>query len=193
MALMNPLERVGPGSLLVAAPSLVDPNFRRTVVYLIAHGEEGTVGVVLNRPSDTAVFNVLPAWSGHASRPPAVYVGGPVQTSAAMCLGVCRAGVDAERLASTARVTGPVVLVDLDTEPDDLMPDLRGLRIFAGHAGWGADQLVEEIAEGAWYVLDGLPDDILVGPLVDLWFRVLRRQPMPLALEAYHPGDLSRN
>jgi putative transcriptional regulator len=73
------------------------------------------------------------------------------------------------------------------------MPDLRGLRIFAGHAGWGADQLVEEIAEGAWYVLDGLPDDILVGPLVDLWFRVLRRQPMPLALEAYHPGDLSRN
>ena len=95
MAVMNPLERVGPGSLLVAAPSLVDPNFRRTVVYLIAHGEEGTVGVVLNRPSDTAVFNVLPAWSGHASRPPAVYVGGPVQTSAAMCLGVCRAGVDA--------------------------------------------------------------------------------------------------
>ncbi len=84
---MNPLERVRPGSLLVAAPSLVDPNFRRTVVYLIAHGEEGTVGVVLNRPSDTAVFNVLPAWSGHASRPPAVYVGGPVQTSAAMCLG----------------------------------------------------------------------------------------------------------
>ena len=137
MALMNPLERVRPGSLLVAAPSLVDPNFRRTVVYLIAHGEEGTVGVVLNRPSDTAVFNVLPAWSGHASRPPAVYVGGPVQTSAAMCLGVCRAGVDADRLASTARVTGPVVLVDLDTEPDDLMPDLRGLRIFAGHAGWG--------------------------------------------------------
>ena len=193
MAVMNPLERVGPGSLLVAAPSLVDPNFRRTVVYLIAHGEEGTVGVVLNRPSDTAVFNVLPAWSGHASRPPAVYVGGPVQTSAAMCLGVCRAGVDADRLASTARVTGPVVLVDLDTEPDDLMPDLRGLRIFAGHAGWGADQLVDEIAEGAWYVLDGLPDDILVGPLVDLWFRVLRRQPMPLALEAYHPGDLSRN
>jgi putative transcriptional regulator len=190
---MNPLERVRPGTLLVAAPSLVDPNFRRTVVYLIAHGEEGTVGVVLNRPSETAVFNVLPGWAGHASRPPAVYVGGPVQTSAAMCLGVCRAGVDADALPSTARVTGPVVLVDLDAEPDEIIADLKGLRIFAGHAGWGAAQLSEEIAEGAWHVLDGLPDDVLAGPRVDLWFRVLRRQPMPLTLEAYHPGDLSRN
>ena len=110
-----------------------------------------------------------------------------------MCLGVCRAGVDADGVASTARVTGPVVLVDLDAEPDELMPELRGLRIFAGHAGWGAAQLGDEITEGAWYVLEGLPDDILAGPLTDLWFRVLRRQPMPLALEAYHPGDLSRN
>lgn len=190
---MNPLDRVRPGTLLVATPSLADPNFRRTAVYLIAHGEEGTVGVVLNRPSETAVFNVLPAWAGHASRPPAVYVGGPVQTSAAMCLGVCRTGVDPDGLGATARVTGPVVLVDLDAEPEDLAGELRGLRIFAGHAAWGAEQLADEIGEGAWYVLDGLPDDILVGPRVDLWFRVLRRQPLPLALEAYHPGDLSRN
>ena len=190
---MSLMDGVRPGSLLVASPDLADPNFRRTVVYLIAHGDEGTVGVVLNRPSETAIHNVLPGWSGHASKPQAVFVGGPVQTSAAMCLGVCRPGVDPHRLASTARVTGPVVLVDLDADPDDLMGSLRGLRIFAGHAGWGAEQLADEVGEGAWYVLDGLPDDVLAGPRVDLWFRVLRRQPLPLALDAYHPGDLSRN
>jgi putative transcriptional regulator len=190
---MNLLERVRPGTLLVAAPALDDPNFRRTVIYLIAHGDEGSVGVVLNRPSDTAVFNVLPAWAGHATKPQAVFVGGPVQTSAAMCLGVCRTGVDPDSLSSAARVTGPVVLVDLDADPDAVMSGLRGMRIFAGHAGWGAEQLADEIAEGAWYVIDGIPDDVLAGPRVDLWFRVLRRQPMPLALAAYHPGDLSRN
>jgi putative transcriptional regulator len=193
MSVMNPLEMVRPGWLLVATPRLGDPNFRRTVVYLIAHGGEGTVGVILNRPSETAVYNVLPAWAGHASRPQAVFVGGPVQTSAAMCLGVCRPGVDPDGRPSMARVTGPVVLVDLDAEPEAVTEDLRGLRIYAGHAGWGADQLADEVGEGAWYLVPGLPDDVLAGPKVDLWFRVLRRQPMPLALEAYHPGDLSRN
>jgi putative transcriptional regulator len=193
MSVMSALESIKPGWLLVAAPQLGDPNFRRTVVYLIAHGAEGTIGVVLNRPSETAVYNVLPAWAGHASRPQAVFVGGPVQTSAAMCLAVLRTGVDPDERPSMARVTGPVVLVDLDAEPDAVTEDLRGLRIYAGHAGWGADQLADEIGEGAWYVLPGLPDDLLAGPTTDLWFRVLRRQPLPLALQAYHPGDLSRN
>ncbi len=193
MSVMSALESIKPGWLLVAAPQLGDPNFRRTVVYLIAHGAEGTIGVVLNRPSETAVYNVLPAWAGHASRPQAVFVGGPVQTSAAMCLAVLRTGVDPDERPSMARVSGPVVLVDLDAEPDAVTEDLRGLRIYAGHAGWGADQLADEIGEGAWYVLPGLPDDLLAGPTTDLWFRVLRRQPLPLALQAYHPGDLSRN
>jgi putative transcriptional regulator len=193
MSVMSTVESIRPGWLLVAAPQLGDPNFRRTVVYLIAHGADGTIGVVLNRPSETAVHNVLPAWAGHASRPQAVFVGGPVQTNAAMCLGVLRTGVDPDGRASVARVTGPVVLVDLDAEPETVADDLRGLRIYAGHAGWGADQLADEIGEGAWYVLPGLPDDLLAGPTTDLWFRVLRRQPLPLALQAYHPGDLGRN
>lgn len=193
MLVMSAANMASPGSLLVAAPRLTDPNFRRTVVYLIAHGAEGTIGVVLNRPSETAVHNVLPAWAGHASRPQAVFVGGPVQTNAAMCLGVTRTGVDPDGRPSMAQVTGPVVLVDLDAEPDTVTDDLRGLRIYAGHAGWGAEQLADEIGEGAWYVLPGLPDDLLAGPSTDLWFRVMRRQPLPLALQAYHPGDLSRN
>jgi putative transcriptional regulator len=193
MSVMSALDMAGPGWLLVATPQLGDPHFRRTVVYLVAHGSEGTIGVILNRPSETAVHNILPAWAGHASRPPAVYAGGPVQTSAAMCLAVLRPGLEAAGRPSMARVTESVVLVDLDAEPDTVTADLTGLRIYAGHAGWGAEQLVNEVEEGAWYVLPGLPDDVLAGPRTDLWFRVLRRQPMPLALAAYHPGDLSRN
>ncbi len=193
MAVMNAVDLPGPGSLLVAAPSLVDPNFRRTVVYLVAHGEDGAVGVVLNRPSETAVHTVLPSWAAHVTKPQTVYIGGPVQASGAMCLGVCRPGVDVTSAGAVAGVTGPVVLVDLDADPELVSAQMRGLRIYAGHAGWGSEQLAGEIAEGSWYVVPGLPDDLLAGPRVDLWFRVLRRQPMPMALRAYHPGDLSRN
>lgn len=181
------------GALLVATPELGDPNFRRTVVYLVAHGDDGSVGIVLNRPSETAVHNVLPEWAPYAIKPQAIYVGGPVQTNAAMCLGVCRTGVNPRELDGVIGVTGPVVLINLDADPSELAPSLRGLRVYAGRAGWSPEQLADEIAEGAWIVLPGLPDDILVGPRVDLWFRVLKRQGFPLAWTAYHPQDVTRN
>ncbi len=74
---MKEIESLRPGMLLVATPDLRDPHFRRTVVYLVAHGSDGTVGVILNRPSETAVQNVLPSWASHTSRPHAVFAGGP--------------------------------------------------------------------------------------------------------------------
>ena len=80
------------GMLLVATSELQDPHFRRTVVYLVAHGEEGSAGLVLNRRTETAVHSVLPGWVSHVAKPQAVYSGGPVQPSGAMCLGVSRGG-----------------------------------------------------------------------------------------------------
>lgn len=190
---MKEIDTLRPGMLLVATPDLGDPHFRRTVVYLVAHGPDGTVGVILNRPSETAVQNVLPGWASHTTRPHAVFAGGPVQTSAAMCLGVCRPGTNPREVRGVVGVTGSVVLVDLDADPVDISPSLRGIRIYAGRAGWDAEQLVDEIIEGSWYVVPGQPDDVIAGPRTDLWFSVLRRQPFPLALMAYHPGDLTRN
>ncbi|MBM9468950.1 YqgE/AlgH family protein [Nakamurella leprariae] len=181
------------GSLLVSVPELLDPNFRRTVIYLVAHGEDGTVGVVLNRMSETAVQNVLPAWAGLTARPQAMYVGGPVQPSSAMCLGVCRPGVDPREVPGTVPVTGSVVLVSLDTDPEEMRGYLSGIRLFAGRAGWTADQLRSEVDDGAWRVVPGRDGDVLAGAKTDLWFEVLRRQPWPDRLAAYHPGDLERN
>jgi putative transcriptional regulator len=179
--------------LLVAAPELLDPNFRRTVVYLVASGSDGAVGVVLNRPSETAVANVLPQWVRATARPQIVYSGGPVQTTSAMCLGVRRPDRPPRRVPGTVAVSGSVVLVDLDGDVDTVADELSGVRVFAGRAGWAADQLADEIAEGAWLVVPGQATDVLVGPMTDLWFTVLRRQPKPTSLLAYHPGDLLRN
>ncbi|CAL9662379.1 YqgE/AlgH family protein [Saccharothrix sp. NPDC042600] len=191
--LVRPDAEVEPGSLLVAAPSLTDSNFRRTVVYVIDHRGEGTLGVVLNRPSEVAVHDVLPAWGPHVSRPQAVYIGGPVEQKTALCLAALRAGEDHSSLEGVVGVHGPVALIDLDSDPDALVPKVRGLRVFAGYAGWGEDQLAGEIDRGDWIVVPGLPDDVLTPPNTDLWGRVLRRQGMPTALLATFPMDVRRN
>ncbi|HEY8374512.1 MAG TPA: YqgE/AlgH family protein [Pseudonocardiaceae bacterium] len=190
---MRPDAAVEPGTLLVAAPGLLDPNFRRTVVYIIEHRGEGTLGVVLNRPSEVAVHDVLPSWGPYVSRPQAVFVGGPVEQKTALCLAALRAGESADRLGGVIGVRGPVALVDLDSEPEELVPRVRGLRVFAGYSGWSEGQLADEIARGDWIVVPALPDDVITPPGVDLWGRVLRRQGMPLALLATYPIDVSRN
>ena len=189
----NTVTVVESGSALVAAPGLVDPNFHRTVVLIIEHQAAGTVGVVLNRPSDVAVHDVLPLWSPLATVPRALYVGGPVQQRSALCVAALPAGVDAERTEGMIKVRGSLALVDLDADPDLMAPRLRGLRVFAGYAGWGEGQLAAEINRGDWLVVPALAEDVLAPPDTDLWSRILRRQGLPLALLATYPIDPSLN
>ena len=171
---------VAPGMLLVAAPGLLDPNFRRTVVYMIEHRDQGSLGVVLNRPSETSVQDVLPAWAPLASEPGAVCVGGPVEPETALCLAALRTGQDPDT-------------VDLDGDPRALADRLRGLRLFAGYAGWDARQLAGEIGRGDWIVVPALPDDVVRTSGPELWARVLRRQGVPIALLATYPSDVKLN
>ncbi|PPK68077.1 YqgE/AlgH family protein [Actinokineospora auranticolor] len=184
---------VEPGTLLVAAPSLLDNNFRRTVVYVIDHRGQGTLGVVLNRPSDVPVDDVLPNWGPHATQPGSVFVGGPVEQKTALCLAAMRTGENPDGVRGLIGVRGPVALVDLDADPAALAPKLRGLRVFAGYAGWNVGQLAGEIDRGDWIVVPALPGDVVAPAEQDLWGRVLRRQGMPLALLATHPGDVREN
>ena len=162
-------------------------------MFIIDHRRSGTLGVILNRPSEVAVVDVLPTWGRHTSRPQAVFVGGPVEQKTALCLAALRPGQQASAIAGVVGVRGPVALVDLESDPDNLVPLLRGLRVFAGYSGWESGQLAGEIGRGDWLVLPALPDDVMVPPGFDLWARVLRRQGLPLALLATHPIDVERN
>jgi putative transcriptional regulator len=183
--------RVAPGDLLVSSTELVEPTFRRTVVYVVEHSGTGSLGVVLNRPSEAAVAEVVPAWGERAADPATLFVGGPVRRDAALCLGVLHR--HAPLREGLRPVEGRVVMVDLDADPDELGPRLRGVRLFAGYSGWSAGQLDGELARSDWLVVPSLPEDLLVPLGVDLWAAVLRRQPMPLALLATHPLDVDRN
>ncbi|WP_019856153.1 YqgE/AlgH family protein [Actinopolyspora mortivallis] len=184
---------VKPGTLLVAAPTLYDENFRRTVVFVIHHHEEGTLGVVLNRPSEIPVADVLPKWGEFSSEPRSLFVGGPVDQRTAICLATLHTGVDPESTEGIVGVDGPVGLIDLDGDPGELAARTRGLRFFAGYAGWGKQQLESEIDRGDWHVIPALPEDVIAASATDLWGRVLRRQGPPLAFLATHPGDVQLN
>jgi putative transcriptional regulator len=185
--------KVRSGSLLVSAIALSEPTFRRTVIYIVEHNESGSFGVVLNRISDTTVDAVLPQWAGLAVEPKALFVGGPVHRGSALCLGLLRVGVNIDDVPGFRRVDGRVVLIDLDSDPDLIARYVVGVRIFAGYAGWSAGQLEGELRNDDWILISALPQDILAPPHIDLWARVLRRQPLPLALLASHPIEVERN
>jgi putative transcriptional regulator len=126
------------GRLLVATPALADPNFDRAVVLLLDHDDEGSLGVVLNRPTPVTVGDILAPWADLAGEPGVVFQGGPVSLDAA--LGVAVIPGD-EGPLGWRRVFGAIGLVDLETPPELLGPALGSLRIFAGYAGWGPGQL----------------------------------------------------
>ena len=179
------------GRLLVAGPPLEDPNFRRTVVFMIEHNEEGALGVVLNRPSPIDLADTLPQWVGLAAAPPAVFIGGPVEQGSVLGLGRLVEDAAAEGLTP---VRAGIGVLDLETDPVRLLGDVVGVRLFTGYAGWGAGQLEGELALGGWFVVDAEPTDITTTVPDDLWRTVLARQPDPdLALLARYPDDPSVN
>ncbi|MET9874565.1 YqgE/AlgH family protein [Actinacidiphila glaucinigra] len=184
------------GRLLVATPALADPNFDRAVVLLLDHDEEGSLGVVLNRPTPVGVGDVLEPWAGLAGAPQVVFQGGPVSLDSALGLAVVpgepRDGEDAEPLG-WRRVFGAIGLVDLEAPPELLAAELGSLRIFAGYAGWGPGQLEDELVEGAWYVVESEPGDVFSPDPDQLWRSVLRRQRSELAMVATYPDDPSLN
>src|ERR1700757_5092899 len=104
--------------LLVASPSLTDPEFFRTVVFVIEHDDTGTVGVVINRPSHTPVGQILPDWQDVMSEPAVVFNGGPVQRDGALGLGRLAGARDAGN--GLRSVSGGLALVDLDAEPSEV-------------------------------------------------------------------------
>ena len=191
------------GRLLVATPALGDPNFHRTVILVIEHGEDGAVGVVLNRPTEMELSDPLPLWESLAAHPPVVFKGGPVAPNVAICLGRARTatiipGFDGDGDEDDGEVWqplfGPLGALDLSGDPDDIADQgVERIRVFSGYAGWGEGQLEDEIDEGAWFVVDALPDDALSADPDELWHTVLRRQPGRLSLFGNFPPDPSMN
>jgi len=194
------MDQMGPdpkaGRLLVATPLLEDPNFRRAVVLIVEHEEtEGTLGVVLNRPTKIPVGRVLEQWTELITDPSVLFTGGPVAPKSPLALALVP-GKD-EPLGWRALDGAPALarlgLLDLDAPAGLLAPAIKALRVYAGYAGWSPGQLDMEIDEGAWYVLSAEPGDVFAARPERLWRTVLRRQDGDLAFLATYPDDPAMN
>jgi putative transcriptional regulator len=192
------------GHLLVATPVIGDPNFERTVVFLLGHDVEGALGVVINRPTDVDIEGSLPQWAALTAAPAVVFVGGPVEQAGAIGLGRPAPGVPLNGRApgdwdacwspipDVLDTVGPLATLDLNADPT-LSPGLEAVRVYAGHAGWGPGQLEGEIAQEAWIVAAAEPGDLWSERPELLWGRVLHRQGGEIAWLALQPRDPSTN
>lgn len=165
------------GILLVAHPSMEDPNFSRTVVLLVEHGPHGTSGLVLNRPTNLSLsqaFPNRPALKGSIDR---LFVGGPVLPNhVTILIRTKETGPDLHRIVDKLYVSGSLEVLDrLATRPKPT----EAFRVFAGMAGWAPGQLAFEIRQGAWATLSPDTTAILDHDPDTLWVESLRRLQVP--------------
>jgi putative transcriptional regulator len=189
------------GFLLVATPTVDDPNFSRRVILLLDHGFPGALGVVIDRPGGVGVDQLLPQWHDLATAPAELFTGGPVSRNS--LIGLVRLASRSEAAEGSAgRPTGwrllidddrPVGTVDLGSDPTPVAGSIVGARLFSGYAGWESGQLEDEIEEGSWYVVPAEARDPISADPEGLWRRVLRRQGGALALVSSFPADPTHN
>lgn len=176
------------GHLLVASPTLLDPNFARTVVAVANHDEEGALGLVLNRPSDTEVAEAVPLLAELVDEDEVVMVGGPVQPGAVVVL----ADFDEPDTAAFGVVDG-IGFVGEGTDLERLPELAERARVFAGYAGWGPGQLEGEVEREDWIVVPTTAEDVFTDDPDGLWARVLERQGGPYRLLSRMPLDPTVN
>ena len=177
------------GRLLVASPSLSDPNFRRAVVLLLEHSDEGALGLVLNRPTPLVAREALPGTLAESMPDDErVYQGGPVQPEAVIVL------ADFTDTTLAASVAFDMVgIVDPDADASRLGGAVRAIRAYGGYAGWGEGQLEQEIAEEAWIDASPASEDVFGDDPDGLWSRVLERKGGAWRLIARMPENPSVN
>jgi putative transcriptional regulator len=176
------------GNLLVAGPALLDPNFWRTVVLVVEHNDEGALGLVLNRPSETSVGEAVPQLETLLDPDERLFIGGPVQPSAVIVLAEFEDATDAALIAFD-----DVGVLGTGPSPDDLTAGVRSGRAFLGHAGWGPGQLDGELERGDWILEPARLEDAFSVDPRGLWPEVLTRKGGSYALVARMPADPSMN
>jgi len=176
------------GKLLIAGPGLLDPNFWRTVVLMVEHTDEGALGLVLNRPSETTVGEAVPQLEEMVDTDGLLFIGGPVQPSSVIVLAQLEDPGDAALLAFD-----DIGVIGAGDSPDTPPAGVRQGRAFVGHAGWGPGQLDDELERGDWITEPARREDAFSDDAMELWQSVLTRMGGSYALVARMPPDPSVN
>jgi putative transcriptional regulator len=182
---------LGKGMFLIATPSLRDPNFRQTVILLCEHGPDGALGVVLNRPTEMNITEVLPQMpvlEGQAHR---VFCGGPVQKDSLLVLyhlneevEDTHAVLDGVYLGGNTETLKRILEVPAEEE---------SFRAYMGYSGWGPGQLENEMKSGSWLTMPAKPNLVFDNDSLGLWAEILQSFGKEYSMYAHMPIDPSLN
>lgn len=173
---------------MIAGPALLDPNFWRTVVLVVEHNDDGALGLVLNRPSETTIGEAVEELDELIGTEELLFIGGPVQPSAVIVLAQFEDPGDAALTAFD-----DVGVLGTAAAPQELSVRVRQARAFVGHAGWGPGQLDAELEGDDWILEPARLDDAFSDEPRGLWPTVLTRKGGSYALVARMPADPSSN
>ena len=159
------------GQLLLAMPALADPNFHGGVILMCEHGDEGALGLMVNRPMQLKLGTIFKQLDLPASREDiagqAVFSGGPVEPQRGFVIhdAALREFPDTINLGGTLAVSGSgdiLTAISEGTGPDRFI-------IALGYAGWGPGQLEDELRENAWLSVPATPELVFDVPVKDRW------------------------
>lgn len=173
---------LGKGLFLVASPDLLDSNFRQTVILICDHGAEGTLGLVLNRPTNLLLSEALSDVPPLQGTSHLLFAGGPVQPDALLMLfRLAHEPAKAKRIMKGVYLGGDLKdLNRLATKPEPA----EAFRAFAGYAGWAPGQLASELARGSWKVLPADAATIFEKNPASLWQELTEAPEVPGTIQA---------
>ena len=187
--LVGMIERImlGAPTFLIAVPQLVDPNFFRSVVLLVEHSDEGSMGIVVNRPIELEIGEFCASqdmsFNGDATQP--IFQGGPVQTDRAFILHESgQEGPETETVMGDIRLSYSLESLSMLVEEPP-----EHLKVFLGYAGWGEGQLAEEVTTGAWLVAPADVNLIFQSNPDDVWELALHQMGID-PLQLMHSGSV---
>ena len=182
-------EEPAKGKILISEPFLNDPNFKRTIILLSDHNDDGTVGFILNKPTQFRVHHLLEDFPEFDAP---VYFGGPVQVNSLQF--IHRAGKileDSTEICDGLYWGGSFEILKLLIEAKQVQPS--DFRFFIGYSGWEAGQLGEEIKISSWIVTPTNTDNVFSDEPDKLWGEILKSMGKKFAILASFPENPSVN
>jgi len=177
------------GKLLLSEPFLYDPSFKRSVVLLVEHNEEGSVGFILNKTVDLDVDEALDDFPAFESE---LYFGGPVSPNSLFYLHTRGDLIkESKEILNGVYWGGDFEQIKLLIDTKQMLPE--HIRFFAGYSGWGSDQLKNEMEEKSWIVSDASSDIVFAEDGTEMWSTILRTMGKKYAIISTFPEDPSLN
>lgn len=164
-----PKKNIRNGTVLLAEPFMVDPNFKRAVLLLCEHHNEGSVGFILNKSIDMKINELIVDFPEFDSD---VYFGGPVQTDTIHYIhSVGELLEDSQKISDGVYWGGDFEKLKFLISSELVMP--KDIRFFVGYSGWTKDQLTDEMKYGSWVPADMHANYLFKSPIEDLWKQVM--------------------